>query len=136
MADLLSNIWCANLLSIHICFFIFRLFKSILFFVNWISLYFFHFLYYHIILPYYIYYYCIFRTSSCFFLRPSGLLYFMLALLLSILTPLFVPSSSVSLSCFVLSVPMCECLGKHSSMSSPFNIAILNGTFFFPTGNY
>ena len=28
-------------------------------------------------------------------------------------------------------VPMRECLGKHSCMSSPFLIAILNGTFFF-----
>ena len=45
--------------------------------------------------------------------RPSGLLLFVPALLLSILTPLFLPSSSVSLSYFVLAVPMRECLGKH-----------------------
>ena len=55
------------------------------------------------------------------------------ALLLSILMPLFLPSSYVSLSYFALAVPMCECLGKHSRMSSPFPIAILNGTFVFPT---
>ena len=44
----------------------------------------------------------------------------------SLLTP-----SSVSLSYFILAVPMRGCLGKHSCMSSPFPIAILNGTFFF-----
>ena len=42
-------------------------------------------------------------------------------------------SSSVSLSYFVLAVPMRECLGKHSCMSSQFPIAILNGTCIFPT---
>ena len=57
---------------------------------------------------------------------PSGLLFsFLSALLLSILTPLFLPSSSVSLSYFILAVPMREC------MSSSFPIAILNGTCFF-----
>ena len=49
----------------------------------------------------------------------------------STLTPLFLSSSSVSLSYFILAVPMRECLGKHSCMSSQFPIAILNGTFFF-----
>ena len=34
------------------------------------------------------------------------------AFLLSLLTALFLPSSSVSLSYFVLAVPMLECLGK------------------------
>ena len=48
--------------------------------------------------------------------------------------PLFLPSSSVSLSYFVLAVPMRECLGKHLCMSSPCSIAILNGTFLFPRG--
>ena len=38
--------------------------------------------------------------------------------------------SSVSLSYFILVVPMCECLGKHSGMSPQFPTAILNGTFF------
>ena len=36
-----------------------------------------------------------------------------------------------SLSYFILAVPMRKRLGKHSCMSSPFPIAILNGTFFF-----
>ena len=53
------------------------------------------------------------------------------ALLLSTLMPLFLSSSSVSLSYFILIVPMDECLGKHSCKSSPFPIATLNGTFFF-----
>ena len=60
--------------------------------------------------------------------RPSGLLLFVPAVLFSTLTPLFCPSSSVSLTYFVLAVPMRECLGKHSCTSSPFPIAILNGT--------
>ena len=63
--------------------------------------------------------------------RPSGLHFFLPALLLSILTPLFLPSSSLSLSYFILAVPMRECLGKHSWMSSPCPIAILNGIFLF-----
>ena len=63
----------------------------------------------------------------------QDIFFFVPALLLSILTPDFLPSSSVSLSYFVLAVPMRECLGKHSCMSSPFPIAILNGTCFFPT---
>ena len=49
----------------------------------------------------------------------------------SILTPLFLPPSSDSLSYFILAVPMRKCLGKYSCISSPFPIAILNGTFFF-----
>ena len=43
-------------------------------------------------------------------------------------TCLFKSSSSVSLSYFILAVPMRECLGKHVCMSSPYPIAILNGT--------
>ena len=62
--------------------------------------------------------------------RPSGF-FGGLVLLLSILTPLFLPPSSFSLFYFILAVPMRECLRKHSCMSSPFPIAILNGTFFF-----
>ena len=57
--------------------------------------------------------------------------FFVPALLLSTLKPLFLPSLSVSLSLFILAVPIRECLGKHSCMSSPFPTAILNGTFFF-----
>ena len=59
------------------------------------------------------------------------ILFFVPALLFSILTPLFLPPSSVSLSYLILAVPMRKCLGKHSRMSSPFPIAILNGTFIF-----
>ena len=65
--------------------------------------------------------------------RPSGLLSFVPAFLISILTPLFLPFSSVSFSYFVIAVPMRECLGKHSCISSPFSKAILNGTCFYPT---
>ena len=79
---------------------------------------------------YFVYYYCILVGCD----RPLGLLLFVPALLLSILTPLFSPSSSVSLSYFVLAVPMRECLGKHSCVSSPYPMAILNGTFLFSRG--
>ena len=37
-------------------------------------------------------------------------------------------SSSVSLSCFNLAVPLLKCMGKHSCLSSPFSIVILSGT--------
>ena len=60
----------------------------------------------------------------------TGLLSFVSAVLLSTFILLFYPSSSVSLSNFYLAVPMRGCLGKHSCMSSPFPIAILNGTCF------
>ena len=36
------------------------------------------------------------------------------------LTPLFLPSSSVSLSYFILAVPMSKCLRKHSCVNSHF----------------
>ena len=105
-------------------FFIFLLFKSILFFVNWISLYLIK--YYNII---------IIIIIIAFWLgsdRPSGLLFS---------CPLyFFPHSclssyhlhrSVSLSYIILAIPIQECLGKHMCRSSPFPIAILNCTFFF-----
>ena len=57
--------------------------------------------------------------------------FFVPAFLLSILTPIFLPSSSVSLSYFILAVSMRECYGKHSRRSSPFPVAILNDTLFF-----
>ena len=57
---------------------------------------------------------------------------FVPALLLSMLTHLFL-SSSLSLSYFILAVPIRKCLGKHSCMSSSFPIFILNDTSFFPT---
>ena len=56
-----------------------------------------------------------------------GLLSFVPALLLSILTPLFLPSLPVSLFYFIFAVPMREWLGKHSFTSSPFPLATLNG---------
>ena len=64
--------------------------------------------------------------------RPLRLDFFQSALLLSMLTHLFL-SSSLSLSYFILAVPIRRCLGKHSCMSSSFPIVILNDTWFFPT---
>ena len=103
---------------------IFRLFKSILFLVNWIILYFFLYLLksYHIM----------FIIIS--FWLGSGrldLFTFVPALLLSMsrlssyLIRLFL------LSYFIRAVPIRECLGKHSCMSFTFSIAILNCTCFF-----
>ena len=86
-----------------------------------------------VLFPFLIKYYHILFIIIVFWLgcdRPSGLPLFVPALLFSILTPLFLPPSSVSLSYFIIAVPMRKCLGKHSCMSSPFSIAILNGTFF------
>ena len=60
--------------------------------------------------------------------RLSGLLSFVPVLLFLILTPLFLSSSFVLLSYFILAVSMRECLEKHACMSSQFPIAILNGT--------
>ena len=60
-----------------------------------------------------------------------GLSRFFVPALLKKLAPLFLPPSSVSLSCFILAVPMRECSGKHSCTSSTFPVAILNGTLFF-----
>ena len=104
-------------------FFIFRFSKSILFFVNWIWLYFF--------ITYKIWPFMF--SNIAFWLgcdRPSRLLTSLPALLLSILMPLIIHSSFVSLSYLFLAVPMPECLGKHLCMSSPFPIAILNDVFF------
>ena len=56
--------------------------------------------------------------------------FFVPALLLSMLTHVFL-SSSLSLPYFILAVPMRECVGKHSCMTSSFPIAILNGTCLF-----
>ena len=57
----------------------------------------------------------------------TGFLSLVSAVLLSTFI-LLLPSSSVSLSNFYLALPMRGCLGKHSCMSSPFPIAILNWT--------
>ena len=59
--------------------------------------------------------------------RPSGLPF---SLVPARFHTLFSPSS-VTLSYFILAVPMCDCLGEHWGMSSWFNIR--NGTCFFPT---
>ena len=58
---------------------------------------------------------------------PLGLLLTVPTVLFSILTPLFCVFSSVSLSYFILAVPIRECLGKHLCMSSPFPTEIRNG---------
>ena len=59
--------------------------------------------------------------------------FFVPALLFSILKPLFLPLSSVSLSYFILAVPMRKCLGKHLCISSSIPIVILNDTSVFLT---
>ena len=93
-------------------FFIFWLFKSILIFVNWIFL---DFSAFYIILPYYVYYYCIlFRYRDW----PPGLLssFFFRAHFTSFHTHTslltFLPSSSVTTSYFIFAVVMRECLGN------------------------
>ena len=58
----------------------------------------------------------------------KDIFFFMFAVLLFTIILLFLLSSAISLSYFNLAVPKCKCLGKHSCMSSPFPIAILNGT--------
>ena len=93
---------------------------------------------FHCIFPFLIKYYRSLFIIIVFWLgcdRPLGHFFFRARLLFSILTPLFLPPSSISLSYFILAVPMSKCLGKHSCMSSPFPIAILNGTFFFRSVN-
>ena len=82
---------------------------------------------FHCPFPYLVKYYHIVFIIIVFWLcrdRLARLIPFVPALLLSILTSLFLPSSSVSLSYFILAVPMRECLGKHSCMSSPFPISV------------
>ena len=54
-----------------------------------------------------------------------------LTLLLSTLTPLFLPFSSVSLSYFILAVPMRTTVWENTRVSFQFPIAILNNTLFF-----
>ena len=63
----------------------FSIIMSILFFVHWISLFFFHIKFYQIM-----FIIVVFRLGCN---RPSGLLLFVPAVLFSILTPLFCPSS-------------------------------------------
>ena len=108
------------------CFVIFRIFKFILFFcqMNFIVLF-----------PFLIKCYHILFIIIAFWLgcdKPSGHFFFVPALLFSILMPLSLPPSYFSyLLRLFLAVPMRKCLGKHLCMSSPFPIAILNGTFYF-----
>ena len=77
-------------------------------------------------LQYYVYYYILTRmwyAVGTYFFRARFASFHTL--------PLFLLSSSVSLSYFGLAVPLRECLGKNSCMSSTCPIAILNGTFLF-----
>ena len=79
--------------------------------------------YYHIMIIIFVFLLGCDRSSGLFFSCPLC----------------FLPYSRLSsylvlfLSYFILAVPMRECLGKHSCMSSLFPIAILNGTCLFPT---
>ena len=118
-------------------FIIFRLFKSILFFVNWILL--FQILFNAMLCLLIFYFDYIVKSRRDFFsFRP--------ALLLSILAPLYFLQTvrpalllSILLSTdllrlyvfFIVGVPMREFFGKHSCMSSQCPIALLNGTSFF-----
>ena len=62
--------------------------------------------------------------------RTSGHHSFLwLALLLSMLRPLFLPSKFVPLSHCILDVQMRECLGNHSCMNSQLPVTMLSGTF-------
>ena len=103
---------------------IFRIFKYILFFVNWISLYIFPFLikYYHIL-----FIIIVFRLGCD---RPSWLLLFVPSVLFSILTPLFCPSLSHCLISFLL-FPCASVWENTRAWVLPCPIAILNGTFLF-----
>ena len=77
------------------------------------------------ILPYYVYYY------YCILIRwwwAVGTSLFPPHFTSFHLMPFFLPSS-VSLSYFILAVPMRQCLGEQSRMNPTFSIAILNGTF-------
>ena len=60
-------------------------------------------------------------------------MFFFVNAVLAQITLVYLRSSSVPLSYFILAVCMRECLEKSSCMSSTFPIAILNGTYFFPT---
>ena len=62
--------------------------------------------------------------------RASGLLFFIPTFASFHTHPLLLPSS-VSISYFILAVPMHQCSGKHSCKSSTFPIAVLNDTCFF-----
>ena len=63
--------------------------------------------------------------------RLSGLLFFRARCSSFHAHASLITFSSVSMSYFIFAVPMLECLGNHSCMSSPFPKAMQNGTFFF-----
>ena len=72
--------------------------------------------FHRILFPYLVKEYNVMFINILFWLgsdKLSGLLSFVPALLFSILTPLFLPSSSVSQSYFIFAAPMRESLGKH-----------------------
>ena len=94
-------------------FFIFRLFNFILFLVHWISLFFFYILENTTIL-------CLF----VFWLhsdRPPGVFFRACFSSFNTHSSLLTSSFSVSLSYFILPIPMLELLGKHSCTSSTFH---------------
>ena len=69
--------------------------------------------------------------SILFFLgcdKPSGFIFFVPTLLLSILAPLFLPSSSVYLSYFILAVPMRECLSEIAMLWPKLRLSKSNQT--------
>ena len=75
-----------------------------------------------VLFPFLIKYYHILFIIIVFWLgcdRPSGLLLFVPALLLSILTPIFLSSSSVSLCYFVLAVSMRESVWENTRACVP-----------------
>ena len=59
-----------------------------------------------------------------FFRAPYGFLHIYF-------TPLFLPTSSVSVSYLIIAAPMRECLWKHSCMSFQFPVAVLSDAVFF-----
>ena len=65
--------------------------------------------------------------------RPSGLLIYLARC--TSFHILILSARLLFLCYFILAVPMRECLGKHSCMSSAFLIAIQNGTSFLPTAH-
>ena len=89
----------------------FWLVKSILFFVNWISLYLFHIFLNTTILCLLLLYFV--QLMIVMIGHWEFFWLFMPAVRHCTLTSLFLPVSSVPLSYFILDVPMCECLGKH-----------------------
>ena len=95
------------------------------YFLNWMSLYFFHILLNTAILCLFLLYFDLVVTGRRAFFLSYPLYLFPYSLLSSY--------HSVSLSHFILAVPMRECLEKRSYVSYTFPITILNCTCFFLT---